>query len=707
MKRGVEEIVPGTPPKSEEEVIEARASFRKQYRFPPENNNLTAAQTRKVRLIYEIDITLSEQIDALSQLAKLNLAIRNILPPETWESVASIPDLSSQQVSLKVLDSLYAVRNNLSRSGELARRETRRTDRNLDLATRSYERAEKQRMDFEDRTGAEDSNSSIVTDRETAALASQAAEEKLALRRLQSRLAQAELALVDNKIERFQPFLADHRLRVIFSPEHVQEQIGAFSAKEADLEKSLLASQEQFDQLTPNAPVSTGLVAAEVTPGETVRQLAQSYGRDAAHARVSLNQSWINHLNIQRQFYGHRVDFYQNKIKRRQMSEITRELDLEIQRLESETDYLRNRMAQARQDAVRIGDQFAGTTGISPQLIQSLQDAAQEIVETLRMEALSTESTLSRLRNFNDELLNRTSGYTWHEIQAILGDRLPLAWNYQLFILNDRAFRVSTLFWVVFLVVIGFFFARYISRTAGSLLTSKAHLAPGVSAAYEKLVLYLLVVVICILIFNLFNFSLTSLTVVSGVLALAVGFGSQEVLKNFISGIILLIERPVHKGDLIEMDGRILKVESIGLRSTQVLDFDNSQKIVPNSLLLENVITNWTLSDNILRSTIPVGVAYGSPTRKTAEVLLEATRSTEGVLASPEPFALFSDFGDSALGFTIYFWTNTADRLKISSEARHRIAEALATENIAISFPQHDVHLDSLNPIRVELSRQS
>jgi len=703
-KQVADKIAPGTPRLTEDEIIQARAVFREHYSFPPESSDLDAAQSRKVRLLYEVDITLSEQIDAHRRLAELNTEIGNISPPEQWESVASIPDLSARQIDIKTIDTLSALRNNLSRNGELARQEIRRTDRNLNLATKSYEHTEKQRMDFKDQTGPDESINPIVADLETATLASRAAEEKLALCRLQSRIAQAALTLNENKIKRFKPFLANYRLKVMVTPAQVQEQLDALSAKEADLEKSLLVSQEQFAQMMIGAPVSTAPVSANVSPGDTVLRLARSYERDAAHARISLHQMWINHLNIERQFYIHRADFYRNKITRSHRSEVVKELNLEIQQLKSEADLLIDQLEQAGQDASRIDDQFAGNTDISSRLIQTLRDASGEIVGTLRMKALSTESTLSRLENFNDELEGSSVGFSWLEIRAFLGDRVPLAWNSQLFILNDKAFRVSTLFWLVLLVVTGLFAARHISRAAGSLLTSRAKLTPGVSAAYEKLILYLLVVVICIFIFKLFNFSLTSLTVVSGVFALAIGFGSQEVLKNFISGIILLVERPVHEGDLIEIEGQILKVQSIGLRSTQVLGYDNSQKIVPNHLLLGDVITNWTLSDNILRSNIKIGVTYGSPTRKTAEVMRAAACTAEGVLASPEPFALLSDFSDSSLGFTVYFWTKAADRLTTSSEARHRIMEALAAENITISFPQRDVHLDSSNPIRIELN---
>jgi small-conductance mechanosensitive channel len=708
------EKTPGTPPESVAAVTQARAAFRELHRFPPESDNLDPAQARKVRLIYEIDTTLSEQEDTLRQVQQLTAQIKDVIVPEKWESVASIPDLTADPGTLKTLDSLYAVRNGLQQTSTLARQETLRADQNLNLAEKSFNRTEAQRIDFAEQEQKDPQSvrnapeTSMVSDRQTAELASQAAKEKLALRHLQSRLAQNQLKLADEKLIRFQPFLEDYRNHVVIVPENIEKQTSSFKTKEQELEQSLLYSQKQLDALGVELSAAASNTTAPASPQMTLAQLVRTYERKAAHGQVSLNQTWINHLNIQRQFYGHRIAFYQDELNRRQIAEIAEDLDLEIQRMESDLAYVRNRIQQAQQDADRLSDQYSEPTAeLSQQMIQRLNTASFGLVESLQQEIWSTESILSRVRNIYGEFTSQTSGYSWGKLQNQTVDFIDKAWTEQLFIMNDKAFRVSTLFWIIVWVCVGYISALYTSRAAGSVLTRKTGMASGQSDAYQKLIFYLLIVLICIFIFNAFNFNMTSFTVISGILALAIGFGSQEVIQNFISGLILLVERPIHKGDIIEMDGRILEVETIGLRSTRVKDLDHSQKIMPNHLLLSSVITNWTLSDDLLRSTLPVGVAYGSPTRKTSELLVEAARSTEGVMESPEPFARFVDFGDNSLGFNVYFWTSTKDRLRVCSEVRHRIVETLEQEGIVIAFPQRDIHFDSERPLRVELSEAS
>lgn len=130
--------------------------------------------------------------------------------------------------------------------------------------------------------------------------------------------------------------------------------------------------------------------------------------------------------------------------------------------------------------------------------------------------------------------------------------------------------------------------------------------------------------------FNSFHITLTQFSVVSGALAVGIGFGSRNLISNFISGIILLIERSVNQGDVIEIDGRQVTVERLGPRSTVVRTLDNTHMIVPNSRLLERTVVNWTLSDDVVRKHIRVGVAYDSPSRKVAELL-------QGILAGVEP----------------------------------------------------------------------
>ena len=160
---------------------------------------------------------------------------------------------------------------------------------------------------------------------------------------------------------------------------------------------------------------------------------------------------------------------------------------------------------------------------------------------------------------------------------------------------------------------------------------------------------------------------------------------------------MLLAERPIRTGDLVDIGGVVGTVESIGLRSTRIRTPDNFHIIVPNASFLESNVVNWTHEDPMLRLRVKIGVAYGSPTRKVEELLIQAAAEHPRCRNSPTPTAIFSDFGDSALLFEVRFWIRydeQTDRAGIQSDVRYRIDELFAEAGIIIAFPQLDVHVD-------------
>jgi len=201
---------------------------------------------------------------------------------------------------------------------------------------------------------------------------------------------------------------------------------------------------------------------------------------------------------------------------------------------------------------------------------------------------------------------------------------------------------------------------------------------------------------------------LTAFAFVGGALAIGVGFGAQNLINNFISGFILMAERPIRVGDVIDIEGTFATVEDIGPRSTRIRTGDNIHVLVPNSSFLEKNIVNWTLSDKMVRAHITVGVAYGSPVRKVEELLLRSVGEDDKVLKHPKPLVLFKDFGDNALLFHLYFWVSMeslVERLIIESNVRFRIDDLFRESGIVIAFPQRDVHLDSLKPLELKILR--
>ena len=195
------------------------------------------------------------------------------------------------------------------------------------------------------------------------------------------------------------------------------------------------------------------------------------------------------------------------------------------------------------------------------------------------------------------------------------------------------------------------------------------------------------------------GFEVSQLAIVVGALGVGIGFGLQNVVNNFVSGLILMFERPIQPGDVVEVGGTSGKVREIGMRATTLSTFEGADVVVPNGMLLNEKLINWTLSDTDRRIDVNVGVAYGTDPRKVLELLMEVTAATPGIATQPEPTVLFVGFGASSLDFAIRAWTNNfGDWVKIRSDLNVRVYDALQAAGIEIPFPQQDVHVRSVAP---------
>ena len=192
---------------------------------------------------------------------------------------------------------------------------------------------------------------------------------------------------------------------------------------------------------------------------------------------------------------------------------------------------------------------------------------------------------------------------------------------------------------------------------------------------------------------------LTRFAVLVGTLGVGIGFGLQNVVNNFVSGLILLYERPVQVGDVVEIGTVVGTVRRIGIRSSTIATFQGAEVVVPNGNLISGDLVNWTLSDEKRRVDVDVGVAYGTDPERARELLLGTLRGRADVSASPEPVALFTGFGDSALQFQLRFWTRQFDGWPVvASDVRVAVARALAEAGIEVPVPQRDLHLRSVAP---------
>lgn len=220
----------------------------------------------------------------------------------------------------------------------------------------------------------------------------------------------------------------------------------------------------------------------------------------------------------------------------------------------------------------------------------------------------------------------------------------------------------------------------------------------GVPAAISRTAQYAVVALGAVFAVLASGIETTRFTVLLGTLGVGIGFGLQGVVNNFVSGLILIYERPVQVGDVVELAGATGTVRRIGLRSSTVRTYQGAEVIVPNSDLTSGHVINWTLSDQVRRVEVEVGVAYGTDPALVCRLLLEVARAEPAALRSPEPVALFTGFGDSALNFQLRLWTDQCDTWPaVASAVRVGIAQALDTAGIAIPFPQRDLHLVSVD----------
>jgi small-conductance mechanosensitive channel len=274
-----------------------------------------------------------------------------------------------------------------------------------------------------------------------------------------------------------------------------------------------------------------------------------------------------------------------------------------------------------------------------------------------------------------------------------------------LFGIGGSAVLVSQLVLILFVIVGGYIVSKLIERIIQKRL-AQTELRADAAYLLQRIIFYTLIVVVIMTALALLNVPLAAFAFVSGAVAIGVGFGAQNIINNFISGWILLMERPIRIGDFIEIDDSMGVVERIGNRSTRILRVDGVHMMIPNSQLLERVVVNWTLVDKRIRTIVRVGVAYGSPVRKVAELIRQAVSEEKDVMTEPAPSVVFDDFGDNALIFDVYFWAEVGGERflrEIRSSIRFRIDELFREHDITIAFPQRDVHMSTLAPLEVRV----
>ena len=276
-----------------------------------------------------------------------------------------------------------------------------------------------------------------------------------------------------------------------------------------------------------------------------------------------------------------------------------------------------------------------------------------------------------------------TESSLWESIKHILSLHVDFSDK-----ISISIFNILLLITVIFFTTILLRFAfNVITRTLTKENKSKFNVIYG----YFRWLAYIIILLITL---NGIGVDVTAIFAASAALLIGVGLALQTLFKDIISGILILIDETVHVGDIIEIDGKVGRIEIIKLRTTRAVTLDNKVLIIPNHLYLESSVFNWTQNGTITRESVNVGVAYGSDTKLVEKLLIEAASSHNDVLKAPPPMVMFTEFADSSLNFKLVFTLNDSFKSSLpKSDIRFKIDELFRENNISIPFPQRDIHI--------------
>jgi small-conductance mechanosensitive channel len=274
---------------------------------------------------------------------------------------------------------------------------------------------------------------------------------------------------------------------------------------------------------------------------------------------------------------------------------------------------------------------------------------------------------------------------------------VPIAWEAKI---PGMGLSVLVLFRLLLLLALVFWFSSLAKRFFFTRFLSGSGLDRALQYTIAQIAGYLILFIGAAIALQNAGIDLSALAIFAGAVGVGLGFGLQDIARNFVSGIIILLERPIQIGDRVEVDKVAGQVREIRARSTTVLTNDNIAMIVPNAKFIESTITNWSHDDPKVRFRIPVGVAYGSNVEKVCSLLLEVAREHPQALADPAPVVFFSGFGESSLDFELGVWSEemSCRPRRFRSDLNFAIERKLREAGIEIPFPQRDVHIRTARP---------
>ncbi len=391
----------------------------------------------------------------------------------------------------------------------------------------------------------------------------------------------------------------------------------------------------------------------------------------------------------------------------RKLREELKSTKIDFNRLQTTSEIINNKVISLEQ---------ARSSGGKERANKALVEAYKRILRTLSalsqvyQENINKEKNLVLVIGYTLDLFKKRAGgleklYTWFtENKKAISNKVKTILYYPIWTTGQTPFTLATIIKFLLILILGMGAVRLLRRKASKILVEQFSLSPGTVNSLTTLIYYVLVLIVSMVALSAVGIDLKQVTIILGALGVGIGFGLQTIANNFVSGIILLTERSIEAGDIVELeDGTMGEVKRISIRSTVIRTYDGLDIIVPNSELVSGRVTTWTYEDDWRRLKIPFGVAYGSDPNRVAQLAKEAAREVENTIEdTSHPIEVwFQGFGASSLDFTLMVWVRMS-RLKIktglTSDYYFKLHEKLTQAGIEIPFPQQDIHIRSLHP---------
>lgn len=534
---------------------------------------------------------------------------------------------------------------------------------------------------------------------------------KLGALQAQMSLWQKQLARIDRQVS-FQPAdLQAVQARLARERQALERKMAAAEGDRRRQQADLAALEAEAATLSSSRNAADQARSQDLTQRTTEKRQAL----DNSDLAVQLLRTQLETNSQESGIWRYRYQLYAGKAGN--VDEVAAASGQAIKELDAIRDYLQKESALVMS---RIADLRHGAGGNASAMMQLYRQR----LDILASAQLQVQAALSAILLLQEEFdVAAPDQGKPQEARRQLSERLSSAWravwNYELFSADDsveingqkvaatRSVTIGKSLGAILVLLIGYGASTAVLRALKRLAIRKLGVREAAANSWWRWAYVFVIALLVIFALNLVKIPLTVFAFLGGALAIGIGFGTQNLLKNLISGIMLLIERPLKVGDFVQVGGVSGTVAGIGLRSSVVRAADGVETLIPNATFVESAVTNWNYSSSRIRRQIAIGVAYGSPPRQVSDILLAEAGRHGQLLQEPAPRVLFSQFGDNALEFELEYWLDMdrADSRQVASDLRHMIAAALERAGIELPFPQRDVHLRQQQPLQIQVSR--